>query len=293
MHLRGVGALIHSRPDDGEPISELTRTLVYFKWLCSFVDPVLLNQPSPYEQKLWIELSPPIVYAVDKDSASLRRSSHRLFIRLPRLIAAVRKLRNGDTDMASYQEAVELARDLLSLNDLDTESALLHRVSICKTAGVDSLVIPCSFQFPNCQSHEAALYFWTTRIILHRLALQLCALNLPTFRPTSIFSSELSAQNLRYAANILIALHYARTTGRMSTFRMFFPGLALWSVTCDCGVLLRNTATSLIRPMILRAYHELVRKSYGPQTLCAEDLDEAAELLRGGPIVGLLVGMFT
>lgn len=84
--------------------------------------------------------------------------------------------------------------------------------------------------------------------------------------------------------------------GRQPGVFLFFGIVALWGVVQDCGQKLGRTATSLLRPLIRRAYYELVLTHYGaryePDRPTVAVMDEAAELLVGGPLSGLLVDMF-
>ena len=146
-----------------EPLTkttELTRAILYLTWLCSFVDPILSNTPSQYEHGRWFSLEPARVHASDPDTISLRKLSNQLLIRLPRLIIAVKYIRDheGRVGSAVFDAALELAKELLLLADDSSESELLHRLRIQKTHDpIVKLVVPYSFCYPDYQTYEAAI----------------------------------------------------------------------------------------------------------------------------------------
>ena len=298
IYIRGASALIlnarNSNPQD-EPASELTRVALYVGWIATFADPIFRRSPSPFEEVHWLNMEPPKVYATVPDAIRLRILGNELFIRLPRLVAAVRDLRDGRSSSAVYSTALRLARHLLLLNDPASESHLLHRLKIKRTVHpVDRLVVPYSFEFPEHQFYEAAVYYWATQTVLNRLCLQLCTLNPPDQPPANIFSRNLSLQNLSFASNLLMAMTYATGLGRLGSYPMYSGGIALWGVVHDCGTKLKNTPVSLVRPLVIRMYGELVVRSFRKNidTFCAVEMDAAVDMLAGGPQSELLTEIF-
>ena len=210
-HQRGAGALLSSRQDHDMHKSELARVSVYYNFISTFTDPVLLGVPSPFDRKRWLDLDPCECHAKEPAIVSLRKLSYQLSIRLPRLVAAVRGIRNSGARAppAMFEAAVELAESLLLLEDPVAESDSLHKIRVTKTAHpIDGLVVPYSFEFPDYQAFEASIYYFMTHIFLHRLCLQLHTYQLPHQRSISIPRGELMDRNIRFASNILMSIPY-------------------------------------------------------------------------------------
>ena len=222
----------------------------------------------------------------------LRQLSHQLLCRLPRLIAAVRTLRLKAGDTAeTFASAVELARELLKLQDPALETYLLHAVQVRKTLHhADAVSVPYSFHFPCYQHFESAVYFWQTRILLNSLTLRLRQLTPASSPPLDLSSSALAEQNLSYGINILMSFVFASEIGRLGNSCMFFAPFALWLVTKEhAGTEMRGKSVAMIRSLVLRRFSTLWGISF---ELSPARMDEAADMLVGGPIGGFLVDMF-
>ena len=287
-HLKGAGALLAAQPDDGTQASELARAIMMFNWVATFAVPLGQGTSSPYDTNpRWLDMDPPECHATTAEAMRLRKISHKLFIRLPRLIAAVRTLRTSDNVARStFVATADLAKELLKLEDKAAESEVLHTLSVRKTPHPDGLVVPYRFHFPDYHLYEALVYYYQTRILLIKLCLKLADLRPPSHPvcdPRVI--AALKDQNTASAINILMSLPHATHLGRYGRHTMFIGAVALWSVTIN-RERLRNTPVSLVKPYILRSYGEL----FGHDAPASEkDMNEASDMLMGGPIGGLLV----
>ena len=290
-HMRGASALMIASQDNGKPASDWTRAVLYMNWSAIFIVPLFQGGPSPYETARWLAVDPAKCHAKDPTSARLRHLSHQLLCRLPRLIAAVRSLTGppASRSITTFREAIKLAQDLLLLEDRTSENILLHRLSVRKPPlPADALVVPYSFHFPDYHLFEAAIYYWFVRIVLNQLCLRLCNLSPLDHPPTNLCNSRLCDENITFATNILMSLPHATSIGRLGAISMLLGPVALWSVTCSVpDQRLRTRPVSLIRLMVLRVCGELTGN---PSYLSATSMDEAADMLAGGPIRGMLLG---
>lgn len=132
-HMHGVVAIM-MQAKSGKPPSEMTRALQYQFWAVAFIGPCVMGVPSPFEAPRWLDADP-VLLAEDELTAPwkvvsrLRKMSNQLFIRLPRLIMLVKGLQ-VDPDREKVTEAIILAKDLLEIEDIDAESAILHHVRV-------------------------------------------------------------------------------------------------------------------------------------------------------------------
>lgn len=292
----GGGIWTLAQTHDGKQASDVTRILLYINWYSKFTLPCAAGFASAYEHDHWLAQLPTSAHAApgDIETARLRVISHQLFCRLPRLIAAVRSLRSYEDELPreTFAAAVRLATELLQLDGGESECALLHRISIRRTANdTDALIVPYSFHVADWQLFEALCYFWQTNILLNRLCSTLCRIALANDQPVDFGRDYLSSRNINYARNLLMALPSATALGSHGAAPMLYGCVALWAVICDVpDGTFRNTPVGLVRALILRSFAELWRH---PAGLCAAKMDEAAEMLVGGPIGGLLVHMFS
>lgn len=135
-HMAGVVALLMAQmkmPNSKLP-SELTRAVVYTFWPVAFIGPCVEGTASPFETQRWLQAEP-VVMTRDKLRtpsqvvARLRKLSMELFIRLPRLIKMVKSIL-ADPNPEEIDSAIALAKELLKIEDVEAESALLHNVTV-------------------------------------------------------------------------------------------------------------------------------------------------------------------
>lgn len=137
-HMAGVVALLMAQmkmPNNKLP-SELTRAVVYTFWPVAFIGPCVEGVASPFEAPRWLQAEP-VVMTRDKLRtpmqvvARLRKLSMELFIRLPRLIKMVKAILS-DPKPEEIDSAIALAKELLKIEDVEAENALLHNVTVSR-----------------------------------------------------------------------------------------------------------------------------------------------------------------
>ena len=140
VHRNGMCALLLTqaavRSDDD---TELVRSLLYQAWSSTFLIPCIQGTKSPFDEAKVLDLNPPSQLKLPPEVGRLRKISNQLIIRLPALIASVRRLRRSDADETLRKDAIDQALKLLALRDKDGESAVLHRVKIVQTASESPL----------------------------------------------------------------------------------------------------------------------------------------------------------
>lgn len=162
----------------------------------------------------------------------LRKVTTQMFIRLPRLIALLRDIRQR-SQMATADEATSLALDLHALEDVEAETKLLESALTVKTrANPDWKFVPWSYDFRCSQEWEAAVLYWSARLIHIRLC-QTLAIHCPAAEPI-LRHATLRSTQLRMASNILMSWQYV---GDLDKFgygtRMKEASIIAWGGLCD------------------------------------------------------------
>jgi hypothetical protein len=95
-------------------------------------------------------------------------------------------------------------------------------------------------------------------------------------------------ENIRLANNIMMSIHYAGTIESAGRWTLSLGFVAAWAITLDVQEFQRGSRllqTSQIRPWLMKNYLRLC----GRQNPISEaDMDEAAELLVGGSLTGVM-----
>ena len=292
-HVDGITTLLLTHNRDQTP-TPLARGVMYWHVLGTFQTPTARGEASPFESDAWLEAVD--LTAKDPEPAVRRLSTigNQLYIRLPRLVALVRAARVTASDVKASAEATALASTILGLDDSLAESEMLHTVRVTKTSDPsDAHMVPFSFSFPTPGHFLCATKYWQNRLLLNRLCLRLQELLetqslLPPRPPKHPFNTErIRTENLRLATNIMMCAQY--------TFRLFALGshglrialIALWAMTKDLGREFRKgLPTADVRTWTLQRFNDLhrVRSVYAES-----QMDDAAELLAGGPLKGFLL----
>ncbi|KAK3707837.1 hypothetical protein LTR37_011839 [Vermiconidia calcicola] len=290
-HTNGLSAIILSQAKRSTEPSELARGIIYFHWKGTFAVPVALGEPSPFDNQYWLSLEPVSHWDADKEVLRLRHLGQKLFIRLPRLIASVRALRVGSPPSTAIDTAIQLAKDLVALEDVYAENKVLHRISMVKTSDTAAAsIVPFSFQYQDTTTFEAAVYYWQTRIILNRLCIKL-----PDLRPpgnTDFDTATLKTENVRMAINIIMSWQYGCAIGVVGGWALCLAFVAVWGAAYDVPELQRGgrpLSLSKVRPWLAEHYD---RMHGGTADINEATMDEAAEVLVGGPLTGFTVTGF-
>ncbi|KAK5678148.1 hypothetical protein LTS10_009318 [Elasticomyces elasticus] len=167
-HLSGTFALLCAKPPNRKP-SPAIRASLCAAGFHTFVSPTFAGNVSPFEDPAWLDMELVHLRDASEQLMRLRRLSHQLYIKLPRLIREVRALRNGRMD--GRAGVLALSDELISLEDEEAETWMLHQVKIVPTRDSgDKVIVGCfSFEFPTLEEMDAAICYWQTRLTLSRL----------------------------------------------------------------------------------------------------------------------------
>jgi hypothetical protein len=265
--------------------TELLRSLLYQAWNSSFRTPCIQGISSPFDLSDLLDLDPPSQFKLPLELAGLRKISNQLIIRLPALIASLRRLRQtlhcgrGDGSAEVCAKAV----DLLYLRDEAGENAVLHRVKIMKSSSQSPLA-QTSFNFEQPSEFKTAVYYWGARILICRICLTLLRLGLP-IEDSSCTDELLRAENETSASNMMMAWDYGQAYGAILGRTILVPGYTfVWGVLNDYDTF-RNMPSANVRSWLLEKIHGF--EAGMSLHVAEEDLGDAAEALIGGPIAGL------
>ena len=245
--------------------------------------PVARGIASPYECPRWLDCDTRLS-GVSDDVAKLSKLYTHSFIRQPRLIALVRKLRQGCDDEKIKYQAMQVAMLCAQLQDCEAENRLLHRLSVQQTKNPSTAAITgMSFHFRH-QCCWAEICYWATRIITNRLCLKLLDLN--AVPPNTFDREQLLAENVRMAKNLIMSWEFGSTASGLSMSSLRLGLIALWSVTPSMGNVNKAFPIAKVRQWVRQCYNSLHHQN---DLFSEADLDEAADVIVGGPLKGILV----
>lgn len=162
-HRRGITAIAMARAIS-QKRSSVARPVLYGNWTQDFRTSVAEGLPSPFEGAEWITAGP--AYRTDgllPGVVQLRNLAQRAYVRLPRLIALIRRVRETPSDLFDREvlnQATTLAIQLNDLQDTEAESQLLHRVHVYQTKDYQAgPFVPYSLCFKTMDEFNAALLY--------------------------------------------------------------------------------------------------------------------------------------
>lgn len=307
--MQGVDALLRR-----SEVTEMSRAMLYHYHTITFLMPVAHGISSPYDKQKWLgqvqrwkprhfvslclfltrRLDPPAKRrAAAPSGIKLHRFSNQLFIRLPKLIVLVRKLRTSTNDHVAIT-AMALAQDLLKLSDQTAENEMLHLVNVTNTAHpADSYIIPVAFIFRSYADFEAMAYYWQTRLLLLRLCRKLIVL-CPDKAPLMGLDA-LTAESARLSTNMLMAWEAAFSfgafgTGKGGTGTTAFVNalIAVWGFLTDVDNF-RGMPAEKTKAWVVQRLENLMGDVL---KISRRDMDEMSDLFCGGPITGMLPALF-
>ena len=282
-HTRGISAILLASSGK-EELTEVSRAMLYYNWPGTFQLPLAFGVASPFEEVRWLEVKTHRQSKYPPGLAKLAKIYKDLFIRLPRLVAVTRKLRDQGPDKETVRQATELSTELLGFSSRIAENQLLHRVGVKKTADSgDAQVVPFSFKFRRNGEFAVAICYWQTRILVHRLCLKLKEQGVDQHQ--KVERSWLVAENTRLATNIMMSWEFAYPIRCVGLWALRLGMVALWTVTQDVQMWSKDVCVATLRRWILKRYGDLHR---GDTTFNEDDMDEAADLLAGGSLRGFL-----
>jgi hypothetical protein len=286
-HRYGIARIMLSRKKRSTGPNELERALLYSDWDRRLRAPVALGMVSPFEDPYWWDAAPRTRHT-PPEVVKLRMLTNQLYIRLPRLILYVRRVREGVDGCVSYleEEARQLADDLLQLRDKEAESTLLHGVKVVKTKDQwDVPIVRYSFEYQTLQQMAFATAYWHARLILMQLCLQLLAL--PNSPQLDLYQSEeeLKAETKRMLTNIFMSYQHAKTLSMMGHICIAQPLVASFgAISClDCW---QDLPISSVKTWIVLRMND----SWGKwgRSFNSRDLEEINQVFSGGPLEGVL-----
>jgi hypothetical protein len=288
-HMIGICDVLTSPLLDTAP-TEFSTALLYWHWIGTFHIPVAFGRPSNFDTPKWLQQDAVANRVLPSDPARLRKCSYQLFIRLPRLIAQLRNLResrSAKVDPDVVQSTIDLAQELRNVQDAETESTLMHKLHVKGTPNeVDRHIIPFCFSFSSLTLFQPLIYYWLTRILLNRILIKLQSI-CPD--GCDFGAEDLRTENIRMTTNICMSWPYASIIGRFGSWAMCLGWITVWSAITHESTF-KGHPTTDVKAWILQCCGEF------SQTAFAYDshvMDEAADLLIGGPLKGCLVDVFS
>jgi hypothetical protein len=233
------------------------------------------------------------------DAKRLKILSNKISILLPRLVAGLRAIRNGDESnfgpVDGITELLRLAAQLQKLKDPIAESAALSNTTLETTTNLeDSIVIPFSYASTNFETILAVAGYWEARLALAnvcRVLLTIVEKVAPGLlwqcNPSDI-ERKISKEQELLPINILMCLHsFAAAASSYVAFSSAL--LAVWRAASDrdgiCG-LDEAAARAWLLPKIGNALGV-------PKRQCkVKVIDETCEMMVGGPLRGFWVDAF-
>lgn len=284
-HAAGLMQVLLARGREQEA-SEFARAALYSNRYFIFHQPVAVGVASSFDDGRWSGLEWVCPFQNPRpEEAVLRRLGNDLFIRLPRLIAAVRGLRESASVVDADVEAVAtLATELLTLTNKDAETKLLHRVKIVPSADPqDRRFVPYAIEYESPEQWEAAVLYWEARLILLRLCHTLSSLH-PATTPAALQSAQQREHQRRAATNILMSWPYVRTSCTSGTTSRIAKALAVsWGALGDLETW-HGVAISDLCEWILSCIRRTSRSSGLVQAFQKRDMEDVDDLLSGGPL---------
>lgn len=265
--------------------TELVRSLLYQAWNLSFRSPCIQGISSPFDIPQLLGMEPPLQLKLPAELTRLRKISNQLLIRLPGLIAAIRKLRQESIDqrMDLTEEVVATALELLALRDKDGENAVLHRVKIIHTAS-ESPLSKSSFHFEQPSEFKTTAYYWGARILICRITIALMRLGILSESETCT-EALLRLENETSATNMTMTWDYGQAHGAILGRTVLVPGYTfVWGVLLDHDTF-RGLPSTQVKAWLLTNIHSF--ETGMSVHVTEKELDDAAEAFVGGPIAGL------
>lgn len=278
-HYSGIAALLLSRPA-GVEMTDVSRTILFAMWDRNSRLPCTQGTPSPFDEERWLQQDPAGQTTLPIDAARIRKLSHQLLIKLPRLIAMVRHARTNWQEAATADTAdtADLAKRLLILEDEHAENLLLHRLGVVKTDDpFDRAVVSFSFEFHSPEDLTAAIMYWKARLMLVRLCQIL--LEMGIISSGEVDFQHLNTQQRRMAKNVIMSWQYACSRGLFGVVTLPQALVAVWGAVA--GVDCRPSDSALRDWLSCRFYSSLGQSQ--PDD-AEEHMSEASDMFAGGPL---------
>lgn len=299
-HRRGITAIAKARRSS-KASSDVARAVLHGNWTQDFRTSVAEGVPSPFEDAEWINSGP--AYRVNNllpEVVSLRGLAQKAYIRLPRLIALARRLRetaSGLYDRSVLDQATTLAIQLNELRDIKAESELLHNVHVYQTKDYQAApIVPFSLRFETMDEFNAALLYWGARLTVINLCELLTQMEQESGRLWTSASGEhygnLQEHKRRTIVNITMSWEFTSENGlTLGSPAMTQAVLAVWHALKD-DISFNGMSPKVIKRWLVGVFGESVAGWPTSSTFEGAQLDEMSDAFVGGPIRGSLASIY-
>ncbi|KAK5127657.1 hypothetical protein LTR85_006998 [Meristemomyces frigidus] len=299
-HFEGMTTVVTSRPAAAK-VSDLSRKILHYFYFDAYTSACIRGTDSPLE-----EVSP-AYYRLGLDekvtaTGKLRAAADELFIRLPRLTALVRSVRNqlrgGSVEQEVLLQALYSAQQLLTLEDHGAEDELMDQIPLAVATtschAIEKVREPLR-QYLSPKDFEIAANYRLTRMTLLRLCgrLHQCVPSTDTALPLPPFA-HIASELRRHGGNALKSCENSsklRPRQRMGVNVQ--TSIALWGALSDFPELFaegESQVAQLRQWLLVNASTAL--DGYRPGLLSPQDMDEAADVFVGGPLIGVYVDVY-
>ena len=284
VHKKALEAIVLHRGRRSEAeISEVMRSILYQAWTSYFWLPCSQGTASPFDHANFRRFDPPDHYNLSPELANLWKTSMRIMVRIPALIAELRNLRKG-LFKVSDPEGVSLTaatREVLQWTDAAAENAALHEVQVVKSLLISS-ILPCSFRYRHIGEIRSTTRYWIARILICRLWLKLRILD-PSLDGTRDTEDDAKTESERMLTNVMMSWDHFHCLSPYGHTYMG-PSLAVaWGVLADFDKV-RGVPASRFR---IWALDKLVDRQTGMGAdVTPDEMDALADAFVGGPLSG-------
>ncbi|KAK4952051.1 hypothetical protein LTR10_009971 [Elasticomyces elasticus] len=278
-HSGGVVAVLRARPPDHR-ISEITRAIRLFMYGSTCFNPIGLGIPSPVDDlPQWWRVEPVGLSVLSNTIRILEKLRLQIEVRTPRLVVYVRKLRsNTRLDPGLAMDAVQLARELLALQDVHAEADLIRGFASTPTTDqADRAILPAFWQFPNAIEVTTAILYWEFRLLVINNVLELA-------RMVTSFDSDLldlRANQSQLIMQLLAAWQWGQEQGVYVSVHLAAAYVVVWAGLLRREVLNAVPVADVKRWLLPKIKHPLLEWTTDATEIAAE---HAAEVLVGGPL---------
>ncbi|KAK4504573.1 hypothetical protein PRZ48_005489 [Zasmidium cellare] len=289
VHWSGLKSVFLAKYEPSR-VSDMGRAILYNLWDCTFGVACATGTPSPFEEGTWSQIEPASLHGMTLHAFVLRKLTNAIFIHTPRLMAYVRSIRQGEAllDPDLMGKTALVAAELYGLKDEPAESALLHRVKVTKTRDEASrTVVPYSYTFLDVDDFNAAVLYWSMRQSVINLCLMFHHLAPATVSPFDDKAVELmNNEKERCATNLMMSWEFAESLGPFETLWVAKGLLQNW-LELRRTKTFKNVPTAVVRAWALPKMNHPFNE-WLAEDVKESDMDTAADLLVGGPLIGFI-----
>jgi hypothetical protein len=298
VHMDGLAAILGARKK-GYRVTSLAREIVDFHACDAAVKASIAGRASVFENVAREYYASEREGREDGSRAKLRAIGVEMFMRVPRAVGLVRRLRQGEGRTRMLGEARGLVEELLGLKDEEAEHRVLRDVEVRDSAKGDA-VVKQSWGFTCVEDFEALAYYWQNRLVLLRLEEQLDHLPALGADPSDELAiccrpryGPSTNEMFTLVKNILMCAEYVSALWLRKHDRLYAHGMvAVWGVTRNMPGAVSDVQSGdadIFWERSLRILNVVLRAK---PDLAAEDIDIAADIFVGGPPEGKYVELY-